>query len=83
MRQTISTALATNEVMQITGPGVVKVASSSTVAISATKATAVTKGAATAGLITTSAAPLFGFVILVGGFALMVKMVGGYGISNK
>jgi hypothetical protein len=89
MEQTISTVLATNEVIHITGPGAVQLASSNTVAITTAKASAVAKvsavakASATAGLLTTSVAPLVGFAVLVGGLTLMVKMAGGYATSKK
>ncbi|MBF0193148.1 MAG: hypothetical protein HQL71_01270 [Magnetococcales bacterium] len=83
MKQTISTVLAANEVMQITGPGAVQVAYSNSMAVSTAKASAVTKGAATAGLISTSFAPIIGLAILVGGLTLMVKMAGGYATSKN
>ncbi len=82
MGQTISTVLATNEVMKLAGPGAVKVAYSKSVAVSTVKASAVAKSAISTGAIVAAIAPVAGFAILVGGMVLMTKMAGSYATSK-
>ncbi|MBF0380328.1 MAG: hypothetical protein HQL69_04870 [Magnetococcales bacterium] len=83
MERAISIVLAKNEALQLTGPGAVQVATSSSVAISGAKTAALAKGGVTAGILTTSVAPIIGLVILVGGLTLMAKMAGDYAATKK
>jgi hypothetical protein len=82
MEQTISTVLAKNEVINIAGPGAVKVAFNKSVVVSTAKSGTTLKSVAT-GVATSTLTPLFGFVILVGGLVLMVKVAEKYATAKK
>jgi hypothetical protein len=82
MDQTISTVLAKNEVMKLAGPGAVKAAYSSKVAVSTIKANAIAKSVISAGVIASTIAPIAGLTIVIGGLILMTKMAESYATSK-
>jgi hypothetical protein len=63
MDQAISTVLTQNEIMQLSGPGAVKVVASKSVVISTAKTGAIITSAA-AGSLTSAIVPIVGLVIL-------------------
>ncbi|MBF0357463.1 MAG: hypothetical protein HQL70_02575 [Magnetococcales bacterium] len=83
MEQVISTALTKNEIMQLSGPGAVKIVASKSVVISTVKTGAIITSAAAAGTLSSAIAPIVGLAVLLGGLVTMVKIGEKYGTSKK
>ncbi len=83
MDQTTSTVLAANEIMHITGPGAVQIASSNTVSIATVKAGIVAKSGVTTGILTSSLTPIVGLAVMVVGLVLMTQIAGKYADSKN
>ena len=83
MAQSVSTVLAANEVMKLSGPGAVKVAAVKSVAISTVQAGPVAKSLLATTVTASSIAPLLGLAVVVGGLVLMTKMATNHANSQK